>query len=63
MDTIAVAVHFWSKGEAKAMFLRHEGFLGVLGAFMHELRKESRCGLTVDEAAQQFQISVSHAAD
>uniref|UniRef100_A0A2N9ILK8 pantothenate kinase n=1 Tax=Fagus sylvatica TaxID=28930 RepID=A0A2N9ILK8_FAGSY len=37
MDTIAVAVHYWSKGEAKAMFLRHEGFLGALGAFVsHE---------------------------
>ena len=24
---------FRSKGEAKAMFLRHEGFLGALGAF------------------------------
>lgn len=34
MDTISVAVHFWSKGEAKAMFLRHEGFLGALGALM-----------------------------
>ncbi|KAJ6970511.1 pantothenate kinase 2-like [Populus alba x Populus x berolinensis] len=34
MDTISFAVHFWSKGEAQAMFLRHEGFLGVLGAFM-----------------------------
>ncbi|KAK3041803.1 hypothetical protein RJ639_000319 [Escallonia herrerae] len=34
MDTIAVAVNFWSKGEAKAMFLRHEGFLGAMGAFM-----------------------------
>ncbi|XP_059656117.1 pantothenate kinase 2 [Cornus florida] len=34
MDTIAVAVNFWSKGEAKAMFLRHEGFLGALGAFV-----------------------------
>lgn len=32
MDTISVAVEFWSKGEAKAMFLRHEGFLGALGA-------------------------------
>ncbi|KAJ6876412.1 hypothetical protein NC652_035704 [Populus alba x Populus x berolinensis] len=29
MDTISFAVHFWSKGEAQAMFLRHEGFLGV----------------------------------
>ncbi|KAF9590238.1 hypothetical protein IFM89_032016 [Coptis chinensis] len=34
MDTISDAVHFWSKGDAKAMFLRHEGFLGALGAFM-----------------------------
>lgn len=34
MDTISFAVHFWSKGQAKAMFLRHEGFLGALGAFM-----------------------------
>lgn len=34
MDTISFAVQFWSKGEAKAMFLRHEGFLGALGAFM-----------------------------
>ncbi|KFK40789.1 hypothetical protein AALP_AA2G041200 [Arabis alpina] len=33
MDTISVAVHFWSRGEAKAMFLTHEGFLGALGAF------------------------------
>lgn len=34
MDTISVAVNFWSKGEAKALFLRHEGFLGALGAFV-----------------------------
>ncbi|KAH9616555.1 hypothetical protein KSS87_020714 [Heliosperma pusillum] len=33
MDTISVAVQFWSQGKAKAMFLRHEGFLGALGAF------------------------------
>ncbi|XP_047960554.1 pantothenate kinase 1-like isoform X1 [Salvia hispanica] len=35
MDTLSVAVNFWSKGEAKALFLRHEGFLGALGAFMN----------------------------
>lgn len=34
MDTISVAVDYWSDGDAKAMFLRHEGFLGALGAFM-----------------------------
>ncbi|KAI9125014.1 hypothetical protein K1719_003630 [Acacia pycnantha] len=34
MDTLSAAVDFWSKGEAKAMFLKHEGFLGAMGAFM-----------------------------
>ncbi|XP_073142148.1 pantothenate kinase 1 [Henckelia pumila] len=34
MDTISVAVQYWSKGEAKALFLGHEGFLGALGSFL-----------------------------
>ncbi|GMP47937.1 hypothetical protein CsSME_00015470 [Camellia sinensis var. sinensis] len=34
MDTISFAVQFWSKGNEQAMFFRHEGFLGALGAFM-----------------------------
>ncbi|XP_021842935.2 pantothenate kinase 1 isoform X2 [Spinacia oleracea] len=33
METISDGVEYWSKGETKAMFLRHEGFLGALGAF------------------------------
>ena len=34
MGTISFAINFWSKGKMKAMFLRHEGFLGALGAFL-----------------------------
>ncbi|XXG65652.1 hypothetical protein AAC387_Pa05g3295 [Persea americana] len=34
MGTSSFALHFWSKGQAQARFLRHEGFLGALGAFM-----------------------------
>jgi bifunctional damage-control phosphatase, subfamily II, fusion protein len=34
METISFAIHFWSKGEMNAMFLRHEGFLCSMGAFM-----------------------------
>lgn len=34
METISFAIRFWSKGEMGAMFLRHEGFLGAMGAFM-----------------------------
>ncbi|XP_050375017.1 pantothenate kinase 1 [Argentina anserina] len=55
MDTIAVAVHFWSKGEAKAMFLRHEGFLGALGAFM-SYEKHGFDDLMVHQLVQQSPI-------
>ncbi|KAL9664102.1 hypothetical protein QQ045_019499 [Rhodiola kirilowii] len=57
MDTIAVAVDYWSKGEAKAMFLQHEGFLGVLGAFM-SYEKHARNDLMAHY--QQFPINLSH---
>ncbi|GMJ09710.1 pantothenate kinase 2 [Hibiscus trionum] len=59
MDTISVAVNFWSKGEAKAMFLRHEGFLGALGAFMSY---EKQC-LEVYKMQQKFPFGVSSAGD
>eukprot|EP01112_Ceratiomyxa_fruticulosa_P018954 TRINITY_DN6134_c0_g2_i6.p1 TRINITY_DN6134_c0_g2~~TRINITY_DN6134_c0_g2_i6.p1 ORF type:complete len:566 (+),score=114.93 TRINITY_DN6134_c0_g2_i6:1370-3067(+) len=36
MQKISYAVNFWSKGKMKAMFLRHEGYLGALGAFLRE---------------------------
>ncbi|KAK8657349.1 hypothetical protein V6N13_035592 [Hibiscus sabdariffa] len=62
MDTISVAVNFWSKGEAKAMFLRHEGFLGALGAFM-SYEKQCLDGLMVHKMQQKFPISASSAGD
>ncbi|KAL5723805.1 pantothenate kinase [Ranunculus cassubicifolius] len=34
MDIMSKALHYWSKGKVQALFLRHEGFLGALGAFM-----------------------------
>ncbi|CAG9461150.1 unnamed protein product [Pedinophyceae sp. YPF-701] len=34
METISYAINFWSKGIMQAMFLRHEGFLGVMGSFL-----------------------------
>jgi len=40
MNTISFAVDFWSKGELKAMFLRHEGFLGALGAFLQDVEAQ-----------------------
>ncbi|MCL7046844.1 hypothetical protein MKW94_021715 [Papaver nudicaule] len=46
MDTISYAVDFRSKGAEKAMFLRHDGFLGALGAFM-SYEKHGPSGLIV----------------
>ena len=34
MQTISYAINFWSRGTMQALFLRHEGFLGALGAFL-----------------------------
>ncbi|KAF3917285.1 hypothetical protein AA313_de0206072 [Arthrobotrys entomopaga] len=39
MNTLAYAIKFWSKGQTQAYFLRHEGYLGAVGAF---LRRQPR---------------------
>ncbi|GAP90201.1 putative pantothenate kinase [Rosellinia necatrix] len=35
MNTLSYAIRFWSKGEKQAYFLRHEGYLGAVGAFLN----------------------------
>lgn len=39
MNTLSYAIKFWSKGAKQAYFLRHEGYLGSVGAF---LRRQPR---------------------
>ncbi|KAJ5124159.1 uncharacterized protein N7515_007984 [Penicillium bovifimosum] len=34
MNTLSYAIRFWSKGKKQAYFLRHEGYLGAVGAFI-----------------------------
>ncbi|KAL8693298.1 MAG: hypothetical protein Q9218_001858 [Villophora microphyllina] len=34
IQTLSYAIDFWSKGGKKAYFLRHEGYLGSVGAFL-----------------------------
>eukprot|EP00743_Colponemidia_sp_Colp-15_P007537 GILK01008149.1.p1 GENE.GILK01008149.1~~GILK01008149.1.p1 ORF type:complete len:308 (-),score=59.23 GILK01008149.1:171-1094(-) len=36
MDTITYAVNFWSQGNMEALFLRHDGFLGAIGALLQD---------------------------
>ncbi|CDZ96789.1 Pantothenate kinase PanK and related proteins [Phaffia rhodozyma] len=44
ISTLSYAIRFWSKGTKRAMFLRHEGFLGSIGAWIKnvELGPDSR---------------------
>ncbi|MCO5557831.1 hypothetical protein L7F22_011403 [Adiantum nelumboides] len=37
MRLLTVAMEFWSKGQIKAMFLRHEGHAGAMGALLNAL--------------------------
>nr|XP_007153743.1 hypothetical protein PHAVU_003G061300g [Phaseolus vulgaris]ESW25737.1 hypothetical protein PHAVU_003G061300g [Phaseolus vulgaris] len=62
MDTLSVAVNFWSKGEAKAMFLRHEGFLGAVGSFMSS-DKHGLKELLAKDAVQKSPSKLSFAVD
>ncbi|KAG9258705.1 fumble-domain-containing protein [Emericellopsis atlantica] len=34
MNTLSYAIKFWSQGSKQAYFLRHEGYLGSVGAFL-----------------------------
>ncbi|KOM31656.1 hypothetical protein LR48_Vigan01g121100, partial [Vigna angularis] len=62
MDTLSVAVNFWSKGEAKAMFLRHEGFLGAVGSFMSS-DKHGLKELLANEVVPRSPSKLSFAVD
>ncbi|KAL1566182.1 Pantothenate kinase 2, mitochondrial [Salvia divinorum] len=59
MDTISFAVHFWSNGQAQAMFLRHEGFLGALGAFL-SYEKHGLDDLLVHQFVERFPMGAPY---
>ncbi|CAG5127707.1 unnamed protein product [Candidula unifasciata] len=40
MHTMSFAINFWSKGEIQALFLRHEGYLCAIGAFLKGMEEE-----------------------
>ncbi|KAJ1919676.1 hypothetical protein H4219_001817 [Mycoemilia scoparia] len=70
MHTLSYAINFWSKGKMKALFLRHEGYLGATGAFVkadpsshpdhprHKLRGGSFCeNFTITQSLADNSIS------
>jgi type II pantothenate kinase len=41
MHTVSFSINYWSRGQVQALFLRHEGYLGAIGAF---LKGAEECG-------------------
>ena len=37
MKMLAYAMEYWSQGQNKALFLRHEGYFGALGCLLSRL--------------------------
>ena len=37
ISTLSYAIRFWSKGKKRALFLRHEGYVGAIGAWLKNL--------------------------
>jgi len=40
ISTLSYAIRFWSKGTKRALFLRHEGFLGSIGAWIRNIDED-----------------------
>ncbi|KAI8977557.1 pantothenate kinase [Mycotypha africana] len=50
MNTLSYAINFWSSGDMKALFLRHEGHLGATGAFLkHSVIRRARHSFSFSE--------------
>lgn len=63
METISFAIDYFSKGGMKALYLRHEGFLGALGAFlMNELDGTQLHGPPVSPELKRFRAEIEQAA-
>lgn len=39
--TLSYAIRFWSKGRRRAYFLRHEGYLGAIGAWVRHIASDA----------------------
>lgn len=64
MNTLSYAIKFWSKGEKKAYFLRHEGYLGAVGAFLKRQPKDwGRRGSFDGSASRPFSQDFGRASE
>ncbi|KAK0520771.1 hypothetical protein OC835_007099 [Tilletia horrida] len=48
INTLSYAIRFWSKGTKRALFLRHEGYLGAVGAWIRQVGGEGSAPITAN---------------
>ncbi|WFD03194.1 pantothenate kinase [Malassezia obtusa] len=51
ISTLSYAIRFWSQGRRRAYFLRHEGYLGAVGAWVRHIGREPKHLAPIDECA------------
>ncbi|GAA6014904.1 hypothetical protein JCM10207_002218 [Rhodosporidiobolus poonsookiae] len=56
ISTLSYAIRFWSKGTKRALFLRHEGYLGGIGAWLKNI---GGAGTPTDEDGQAVRSALS----
>ncbi|KAG7189379.1 hypothetical protein KM043_017027 [Ampulex compressa] len=60
MHTISYSIKYWSQGKVKPLFLRHEGYLGAIGAFLYGTEQSEECSWLENYAGSSgFKDSVS----
>ncbi|RHZ44384.1 pantothenate kinase [Aspergillus thermomutatus] len=57
MNTLSYAIRFWSKGEKQGYFLRHEGYLGAVGAFLRRQPENWGRRNSIHDAASAIQAA------
>lgn len=53
ISTLSYAIRFWSKGTKRAFFLRHEGYLGAIGAWIKHVSQDPASSASNTRAAAQ----------
>lgn len=62
MNTLSYAINYWSKGNMKALFLRHEGYLGAIGAFLTDAPPVAKQGSFKENFSLSKRISLNSLA-
>ncbi|KAK9306575.1 hypothetical protein QLX08_002771 [Tetragonisca angustula] len=60
MHTISCSIKYWSNGKVKPLFLRHEGYVGAIGAFLYGAGQSDECSWLENYAGSSgFKESIS----